>query len=66
MTELVPRPVLHAEVFSPRMTSACLYPQVHDFLIRCSISVEISSMPLAPLVSFSSETIQNSLFDIIY
>jgi hypothetical protein len=21
--------------FSPRMTSACLYPQVHDFLIRC-------------------------------
>jgi hypothetical protein len=23
--------------FSPRMTSACLYPQVHDFLIRCSL-----------------------------
>jgi hypothetical protein len=22
---------------SPRMTSACLYPQVHDFLIRCFI-----------------------------
>jgi hypothetical protein len=30
------------------------------------VSVEISSMPLAPLVSFSSRTIQNSLFYIIY
>jgi hypothetical protein len=30
------------------------------------LSVEISSMPLAPLVSFSSGTTQNSLFDIIY
>jgi hypothetical protein len=24
--------------FNPRMTSACLYPQVHDFLIQCSKS----------------------------
>jgi hypothetical protein len=30
------------------------------------VSVEISSMPLAPLVSFSLGTTQNSLFDIIY
>jgi hypothetical protein len=30
------------------------------------VLVEISSMPLAPLVSFSSGTTKNSLFNIIY
>jgi hypothetical protein len=25
--------------FSPRMTSACLYPQLHDFLIWCLIEL---------------------------
>jgi hypothetical protein len=30
--------------FSPRMTSACLYPQVHDFLIRCYMSLKYKDL----------------------